>query len=1418
MLSQAEVSFWAKTYLSMLRHDIRNLERAGFLQKRMSQFFLYLNLKEKCLTTPKMTCRLLLALCIFLLATRANAQTTITHCQALQDINLDLAGSYALTNNIDCSGSISWNGGLGFKPIGENQAPFAGSLDGQGYTVYNLSINRPHESEVALFGYLSVTAYLHSICLDLVNVRGDEKVGSLAGHNEGFIANSNITGTVMGGYQVGGAVGINLGAVTEVGVQVEVAGTVPGWRVGGLVGQNQGTLTHCTAVGEVMGATYVGGAVGISFNLATLVGIRAKSNVTGMSPGTEIGGLIGQNQGALMNATSTGKVIGTRYIGGVAGRNLGTLIGIYAWVDVTGISPGEYVGGLAGDNVGSLTDCTAIGKVVGSYLVAGAVGLNSGELNLICFQGDVTGIGLGLNIGGLIGQHAGVGRLINSIAVVEVTGITYVGGAIGLNFAELIDIHIQGNVTGTNEGQNIGGIAGYNGWIVTDSSIIGVVTGNYRVGGLSGFNQGVVSLSQAYGAVFGEDTTTGGLVGDNSGTVLFSTAFNNVTGVSFVGGLVGNNQDTIEDCQAYGSTVSGEIAVGGLIGQNSGTILRSVSNATVTGTGSRIGGAVGDNTAEGFMHQCTASGEVHSVRDNVGGLVGLNAGHIHHSIALGPVSGEDNVGGLIGRQTQAGLIETCYATGRVDAMGDQVGGLIGENDGLVQDCYTLSAVSGRKEVGGLIGHGVGIHDQLIRSYAAGCVRSKGASGGLMGSRAVGQFTRCYWDTHTTAQAFPAGKSGSFGLRPYGKGTYVLYQAETFREWDFENQWTNVPGESYPFHRALVPEVLPVEPDETCPRKSSIYEDAMPWIRRIIILASGTLWLLMLWRRYKTSERINAMQHSPHRLAWMADMGDLPLVQALWQKGCAATAREAPGGHSAIALAARGGHLPVVRYLCDGAKLGEHKATQCQAAFQAAKHYRQRIVVSFLQKIVSVQQGEATTEVIEAQEEMASAVLLSSAAEQGQGCRMRTLREKTDPDLCRPEGYPPLLGAAARGHFNLALWLVTGGADPFARNSKAQTALALAMAQGKRVAAYHLMTTGSKADYWLLSVELHLVAIQWQLDSYTTVDLSGRCLSDVELQRLVDALDMNHKITAVNLAYNNITSLGLRYWAEKLAQHPTIVTLDVSFNAVGEKGVVALKQALSDQPTLQAVVLTGNELLAPSQRDWEAFQVPPLGCFDKIQATLYRVAVSPYALLGKCCKGLPELDERVMVKATLWLKRHQVTTHIGFFFGVLGKILDTLLILELDENHQSDLALVSVIFLVLATCIVGGLGLHLMYKVSLPRPLGVAGWIQYILHSIGWMCTLPILSDDLVRLEIKANYVDTQLALLRVANFLLEDLPQFSVSLIYLLRQGMNEVVVIRLVVTAASSFAAALSILYNQPSLHKMVRDLKEAMAFLRRD
>lgn len=221
----------------------------------------------------------------------------------------------------------------------------------------------------------------------------------------------------------------------------------------------------------------------------------------------------------------------------------------------------------------------------------------------------------------------------------------------------------------------------------------------------------------------------------------------NISGGRYSAGMVGRADSDGLDAVIINSYVTGNVSgvnyVGGLIGGNfvnSSTDFQTISKAytkvNVQGTQNRVGGLIGDNW--GNIEYSYSTGTVAGL-DYVGGLVGMSGSNynnrIINSYASGDVNGHEAVGGLVGTNYRSGSrVLNSYATGDIEATFAQIGGLIGVNEGLIEECYAEGdiQVSGEsyRAVGGLVGNNYG---NILTSYAAGSVNSNTpCTGGFIG--------------------------------------------------------------------------------------------------------------------------------------------------------------------------------------------------------------------------------------------------------------------------------------------------------------------------------------------------------------------------------------------------------------------------------------------------------------------------------------------------------------------------------------------------------------------------------------------------------------------------------------------------------------------------------------------------------------
>jgi hypothetical protein len=738
----------------------------------------------------------------------------------LDAIRNNLEGNHILMNDLDSTtlgyeelASATANEGKGWEPIGTfipmcAYGGFTGTLDGHGYEIRDLHINRPDEYLVGLFGCVD-GGMIEDTAIVNFTLIGKSSVGGLVGRNLGTVSNCSVIGNVSGNFSVGGLVGYNQGPVTNCfaignviagGVVGNVSAVAGGIGVGGLIGvSEEATVSSCYFSGNVTSylsfvawefLAGVGGLIGVSY--ATVSHCYADADVTGK---VGVGGLVGLN-GALSDSYFIGSVTSEASVGGLVASTGSLTNSYYSYDDVLINGENMITAGALFDK--DFEEWMADGKFLdvnerlsqenGYYVVnnAGdfkellAFGQNAtlkfrmtNDLDLATepnfyvpyLAGEFDGNGhkisnLSLNYDlavplGLFGYLATGGKVTDvGLENINVTGYSGVGGLVGgTQEGTVSHCYSTGTVTGNDV---VGGLVGDSNFgIVSDSYSTATVTGHSVVGGLMGGNAGTVSNSHSTGRVTG-DSDVGGLVGSNSGDVSNSYSTGRVTGDEHVGGLVGLNLGlaTVSNSHCTGSVIGNDY-VGGLVGYNNyGAVSSSYSSGTVTGR-ARVGGLVG----------CSEGGE----------------SKVEVSYSTANVVGNEHVGGLVGWGLDGAIMYWSYSTGNVTGIkwvGGLVGGL-GSSDYLrgcsVEDCYSTGSVTGSKNVGGLVGE----------------LKNQGTVGG-------------FWDIETSGQATSVGGTG--------KTTAEMKNIATFTEagWNIIavtlNQtnptyiWNMVDGVTYPFLR------------------------------------------------------------------------------------------------------------------------------------------------------------------------------------------------------------------------------------------------------------------------------------------------------------------------------------------------------------------------------------------------------------------------------------------------------------------------------------------------------------------------------------------------------------------------------------------------------------------------------------------
>ena len=556
-------------------------------------------------------------------------------------------------------------------------------------------------------------------------IAGINKTGAVIDNSE---SNSAVAGSMATSSGLGGVAGRNEGTLSKVdNLGVTNGGDSESSAVGGIAGINTGSIENAYNESFVTGGKKTGGLVGINEKSGSLVNAANAGRVEGkgaaQDAAQEIGGLVGDNDGSILNGRNGGNVTGTTYVGGIVGTNRedSTLTDIINDTSIL-IKGVDYVGGIAGQNAGRIVDTEASrtlsdGVVEGAEYVGGIAGKNTGYI-----ENPHNNISLRINkdapkdgktaqyFGGVAGINEKEGTIGNATNLADVTaeGATYVGGIVGYNKGTLLNLSgNRGNVVGDNY---VGGVAGINEHSLTD--IDASNTGSVQAlqggaGGIFAVNHGDVTNSSlvndavvAGGAYAG---ATGGIFAENTANITKTTLVNGmnaeVIGLKNVGGLIGTNEGTIsggrdenDGYYKYKVYNNGVIEAGTWNDQNGN---HQIDDDEFTeGAGENIGGLIGENTNTGSVTAAYNTGAIKAKNStNVGGIAGINAGIVDQVFSTifdqdgnaGKVEGKTAVGGLVGSNGNQGTLTNGYTTSESNG-----GSIVGENKGILKNVYSLT--------------------------------------------------------------------------------------------------------------------------------------------------------------------------------------------------------------------------------------------------------------------------------------------------------------------------------------------------------------------------------------------------------------------------------------------------------------------------------------------------------------------------------------------------------------------------------------------------------------------------------------------------------------------------------------------------------------------------------------------------------
>lgn len=681
--------------------------------------------------------------------------------EQLQGINNN--GINGLEYNYALKGDINASQLTGYKAIGGGTG-FNGTFDGRGNRIIGLNTTGDN---AGIFSQIGTNGTVKNVNIYSSNFTGTETAGAVAGVNngriEGIVTFGNTVKVGDNGH-AGGIVGKNTsgefdagGILTEGIYDVESTGSVIAGTsaiVGGLVGTNEGGLSNSfsnsavTSAGTLKG---LGGVVGDNTDKGKIHFVDSLGVTNGGMESSNVGGVVGINDGILYSAYNESIVSGNQYVGGIGGKNTNSVTNV---VNATRVTGKDYV-----QNGTIYQSSMYIGGLVGTNGTAN----NNGTIENGRNNGEITG---NQYVGGLVGSNATGSTLKNLVndSSASITGEQYVGGIAGSN---------AGTITATNEDAEE----------ESDTLLInrGTITGQQYVGGVAGVNKdgGRIENTNNDVELFVKDSTKpaqyfGGVAGVNENGATIGNATNtadvNADGASYVGGVVGLNKGTLENMAGNTGNVTGKDFVGGVAGRNESEISGVIAENSgfVTATDGGAGGIFAVNTKGITNSWFSSKGKVSGKKDDdqtvygTGGIFGVNEGDISGSVLenIGYtdeddeyqdsfVTGDSNTGGLIGYNTGSVTESTLRNEANIEVDGEvqNIGGLIGYNEGQItggrdaQNSYykyqiyntgTIKVTGNGTNIGGLFGTNIG---KVTAAYNTGAIDASTSTnvGGIAGS-------------------------------------------------------------------------------------------------------------------------------------------------------------------------------------------------------------------------------------------------------------------------------------------------------------------------------------------------------------------------------------------------------------------------------------------------------------------------------------------------------------------------------------------------------------------------------------------------------------------------------------------------------------------------------------------------------------
>ncbi len=761
----------------------------------------------------------------------------------LDNIRNNLSGNYILMNDIDFSADDFleagqfYNSGKGWNSIGNNETPFTGIVDGNGYCINGLAISSgiTESPYVGLFGY-------NTGCIKNINITGQITathasntvyVGMIAGYSEGTIENCK-----------------SVGAISVESTILRSTYETPYSYVGGITGCSVGTLSLCenacdiqatpSVIAYAEAVTYLGGVAGIA-NSSTISSCFNSGTIT-LTPTLDAnagitvyaGGVSGQSNSNTTGCDNTGSVVieeykatsnvsisAKFYVAGIIGYSTGTITGSNNSGTVIARGVNAYSGGIAGYNTGTLSQCSNIGNIMAittstggaaySYGYSGGIagystGTTSESYNTGFVEVSEAGASEAAYSGGIVSYQKG-GTIINCYNAGYVPDKTYYGDTGGIAGYSTGSISLCYNIGRVPEGYPSGGgaIVGYTSQITPncfflDDNKVGVAEGKdstiscskealllaetytgfdfnsvWEIGIYDTYPCATLKNVEHNGSKIGNDLFAGG-----TGTAYDPFLIENAEQLNNVRAIPAAYYELIADIVFKDS----DYAEGGTFyNDGEGWLPIMYFVGSFDGCGHVISNLQIYHAPTSYISSYSTSNEKYArYYGDCFGLFGFNCG--------GTISRVGVTGDIyVEKFNRPSVLDHAY-----------VGGIAGESNGTISECYFIGSVYGTAEyssnVGGICGWSWNPEGTLKNCFSQGTFIGPNTTvvGGITGS---GSYSNCY----SIGRVVNKNSSSNIAI-VRGSGSAIdctddeMKTQSTYTDFDFDSVWTMAGNADY----------------------------------------------------------------------------------------------------------------------------------------------------------------------------------------------------------------------------------------------------------------------------------------------------------------------------------------------------------------------------------------------------------------------------------------------------------------------------------------------------------------------------------------------------------------------------------------------------------------------------------------------